>query len=203
MSKPTSLRTTQDDARENQQIAKFGLASREGRSNKYTPDADLLCEGAQYVVELKTSDVAKKQVSTARGVTLDKIKEWRKVQVWIFSQYERPNRLTGENYVLFPEEMEAYYKKLEDKIRKGTKKLAGLDDWNSAKSILVAAGIDNAALNKLDYAFNHKGCALNDPKIPWSYVETNGTRVSSAAELREIVKEYYSPQGFTNREQCL
>ena len=78
MSKPTSLRTTQDDARENQQIAKFGLAAREGRSNKYTPDADLLCEGAQYVVELKTSDVAKKQVSTARGVTQDKIKEWRK-----------------------------------------------------------------------------------------------------------------------------
>jgi len=203
MPKPTTLRTTQDDARENQQIAKFGLAAREGRSNKYTPDADLLCEGAQYEVELKTSDVAKKQISTARGVTFKKIEEWRKVQVWIFSQYERPNRLTGENYVLFPEQMEPYYKKLEDKIQKGTKKRAGLDDWNYAKSALVAIGFDNTVLNKLDYAFNHKGCALNDPKIPWSYVATNGTRVSSAAELREIVKRYYSRQGFTNREQCL
>jgi len=192
MSKPTDLRTTQDDARENQQIAKFGLAARKGRSNKYTPDADLLCEGVPYEVELKTSDVVKKQVSTARGVTFEKIREWRNIPVWIFSQYEKPNRLTGENYVLFPRQMESYYKKLEDKIRKGTKKLAGLDDWNTAKSILVATGIDRAVLDKLDYAFNHKGCALNDPKIPWSYVVANGTKVSTASELQKIVKEYYS-----------
>ena len=188
--KPGSPRTTQDDARENQQITKFDLDARKGRSNKYTPDADLLCEGSRYSVELKTSDVVKKAVSTARGVTFKKIAEWRKVPVWIFSQYEKPNRLTGEDYVLFPEQMEARYSKLESKIRKGSEKLAGLDDWDLAKNILAESNLDKAVLEKLDYAFNHKGCALNDPKIPWSYVVENGIKVSSAAELRKVVKEY-------------
>jgi len=185
------MRTTQDDARENQQIALFDLLPRMGRSNKYTPDADLLCEGVIYEVELKTSDIVRKSISTARGVTFDKISEWRKVPVWIFSQYEKPNTLTGEHFVLFPEQMEEYYKKLEDKIRKGSDKLAGLDDWDEAMEILKNSTFDKAKLDKLDYAFNHKGCALNDPKIPWKYAMENGTRVTSSKELRDVTREYY------------
>jgi hypothetical protein len=184
-------RTTQDDARENQQISLFDLSPRIGRSNKYNPDADLMCEGVMYAVELKTSDVVKKAVSTARGVTYKKINEWREVPVWIFSQYEKPNKLTGEDYVLFPEQMEEQYKRLEDKIRKGSDKLAGLNDWEAAKKILDESDLDKSILNKLDYAFNHKGCALNDPKIPWRYVVENGTKVTSAEELREVVRKYY------------
>jgi len=189
--KENIMRTTQDDARENQQIALFDLLPRMGRSNKYTPDADLLCEGVIYEVELKTSDIVRKSISTARGVTFDKISEWRKVPVWIFSQYEKPNTLTGEHFVLFPEQMEEYYKKLEDKIRKGSDKLAGLDDWDEAMEILKNSTFDKAKLDKLDYAFNHKGCALNDPKIPWKYAMENGTRVTSSKELRDVTREYY------------
>ena len=184
-------RTTQDDARENQQISLFDLSPRIGRSNKYNPDADLMCEGVMYAVELKTSDVVKKAVSTARGVTYKKINEWRAVPVWIFSQYEKPNMLTGEDYVLFPEQMEKQYKRLEDKIRKGSDKLAGLNDWEAAKKILDESDLDKSILEKLDYAFNHKGCALIDPKIPCNSVVENGTKVTSAEELREVVRKYY------------
>ena len=187
----TTIRTTQDDARENQQIKIFGLKARNGRSNKYTPDADLVCEGVEYAVELKTSDIVKKAVSTARGVTIKKINEWRKVPMWIFSQYEKPNRLTGEHYVLFAEEMEPQYARLEKKIEEGSPKLAGLNDWEQAKKILTASDeIDEFTVNKLDYAFHHKGVALNDPKIPWSYVVENGTKVNSDSDLRVLAIEY-------------
>ena len=188
MSKKT--RTTQDDKRENQQIALFDLVARKGRSNKYTPDADLMCKGFQYEVELKTSDVARKSVSTARGVTIEKIDEWRKVPVWVFSQYEKPNKLTGEHYALFRPQMEAFYEKTIKKIREGTKKLAGLNDWDAAMEILVSSHLDRSLIKKLDYAMRHKGTALNDPKIPWSYVVENGTKVDSDSDLRMLAIEY-------------
>ena len=185
------MRTTQDDARENQQIEIFDLKARLGRSNKYTPDADLICDSLTCAVELKTSDVVRKAVSTARGVTIKKIDEWRKVPIWIFSQYEKPNRLTGEHYVLFVEQMEPVYKRLEEKIQKGSKTLAGLDDWKQARKILTAGKLNKSVLNKLDYAINHKAVALNDPKISWGYVVKNGTKIKTAEELRKIVKRYY------------
>ena len=195
------MRTTQDDARENQQIKIFGLKARAGRSNKYTPDADLICETFECAVELKTSDIARKSVSTARGVTINKIDEWRKVPIWIFSQYEKPNQLTGEHYVLFPEQMEPLYKKLEDKIQKGTKTLAGLDDWKQARKILTAGKLNKSVLSKLDYAINHKAVALNDPKISWSYVAKNGTKIKTAEELRKVTKRYCEEKGATSESR--
>ena len=195
------MRTTQDDARENQQIKIFGLKARPGRSNKSTPDADLICETFECAVELKTSDIARKSVSTARGVTINKIDEGRKVPIWIFSQYEKPNQLTGEHYVLFPEQMEPLYKKLEDKIQKGTKTLAGLDDWKQARKILTAGKLNKSVLSKLDYAINHKAVALNDPKISWSYVAKNGTKIKTAEELRKVTKRYYEEKGATSESR--
>ena len=67
----------------------------------------------------------------------------------------------------------------------------GDDDWDEAMEILKNSPFDKAKLDKLDYAFNHKGCALNDPKIPWKYAMKNGTRVTSSKELREVTGEYY------------
>ena len=92
------IRTTQDDARENAQIELFELTPLQGRSNKYIPDATLIVDGIEHMVELKTSDVVKKQVSTARNVTLPKLDEYRKVH-WIFSQYQKTEdgfEFTGE-----------------------------------------------------------------------------------------------------------
>ena len=56
------MRVTQDDARENDQIRLFGLTPLQGRSNKYIPDATVVVGGIEHLIELKTSDIAKKQV---------------------------------------------------------------------------------------------------------------------------------------------
>lgn len=153
------------------------------------PDATLEIGPRSLDIELKTCNVStgKNQVSTARGVNLSKINEWRKVHLWIFSKHEN-NILVNDHYVLTPPQMEAFFKKCEEKLGAGSKKLAGLNDWRKASVILKENGLDAEILNKLEYAFNHKGVALNDPKIPWSYVRQNGTKITSAAELRKIAK---------------
>jgi hypothetical protein len=184
------VRTTQDDARENKQIKKFDLIAKKGRSNKYEPDAILSIDNVEFEVELKTSDIVKKQVSTARGVTINKINSWRNVPIWIFSQYEKPNNLTNEDYILFADQMEEFYKKLEAKIYNGSKKLIGLNEWQEARKLLVQGKINKGLLKKLDHAMNHKGAALNDPKITWKYVVENGFKIESASDLRSIVKKY-------------
>ena len=186
------MRTTQDDARENEQIEKFGLTPKKGRSNKYNPDAILTIGDFDFEVELKTSDIVKKQVSTARGVTINKINNWRNVPVWIFSQYEKPNRLTNEDYVLFPEQMEEFYQKIENKIYSGSKKLIGLNEWHEAREILIQGQVDNNLLEKLDYAMSHKGVALNDPKIRWSYITENGFKIKSKEDLIDLVKKHFN-----------
>ena len=85
------VRTTQDDERENMQVKLFDLAPLQGRSNKYIPDA-ILAEGdIEHFIELKTCDARRKQVSTARNVTLNKIKEWEKVW-WVFSSYQKDSK---------------------------------------------------------------------------------------------------------------
>ena len=182
-------RTIQDDVREVSQAKTFNLKLTQGRSNKYTPDASLMIGNKTIDIELKTCNVStgKNQVSTARGVNLSKIHEWRKVHLWLFSKHKN-NVLVNEHYVLTSSQMEAFFQKCEDKLGAGSKKLAGLNDWKKASIILKENGLDKDILNKLEYAFNHKGVALNDPKIPWSYIEQNGTKITSPAELRKIAK---------------
>jgi len=189
MTKKQILRTIQDDIREVSQAKCFGLTLTQGRSNRYLPDASLSLPGKTLDVELKTCNAlsGKNQVSTARGVNVSKLNEWRKVHLWVFSKHEN-NILTGEHYVLTTRQMEAFFKTCEQKLNKGSKKLAGLDDWRQAKNILLESGINSLVLEKLEYAFSHKGVALNDPKIPWSYVEQNGTKITSPTDLRKIAK---------------
>ena len=182
-------RTIQDDVREVSQAKIFNLKLTQGRSNRYMPDASLTIGPRSLDIELKTCNVStgKNQISTARGVNLSKINEWRKVHLWIFSKHEN-NILINDHYVLTSLQMEAFFKKCEEKLGAGSKKLAGLNDWKKASVILKENGLDSETLNKLEYAFSHKGVALNDPKISWSYVEQNGTRISSPSDLRKIAK---------------
>ncbi len=189
MTKKQNQRTIQDDIREVSQARCFDLALTKGRSNRYLPDASFSLLGRTFDIELKTCNAlsGKNQVSTARGVNISKLNEWRKVHLWIFSKHEN-NILTGEHYVLTTRQMETFFKTCEQKLNKGSKKLAGLDDWHQAKNILSESRINSLVLEKLEYAFSHKGVALNDPKISWSYIEQNGTKITSATELRKIAK---------------
>ena len=100
-------RTTQDDIREVSQARQFNLELTQGRSNKYLPDAKLKYLNRVFDVELKTCNANNKKgsISTARGVNMKKIDEWRKVQLWIFSKHVN-DKLTGEHYVLSNKNME-------------------------------------------------------------------------------------------------
>jgi len=179
-------RATNDNVRETKQAELFELDLRLGRSNKYTPDADFEHNGKWYDVELKTFYRDKSGVSTARGVKQKKIDEWRNVSTWIFSEYTDDNELTGLHYCLTAAAMEPFFVQVEEKLHIGSKTLAGLNDWAKAKSALENIDFDKKLLKKLDYAFVDKGCALNDPKIPLSYLQTHGTRIYNSKGLRLI-----------------
>ena len=180
-------RTTQDDAREIKQAKQFDLELTLGRSNKYLPDAKLRFKDQEFDVELKTCNANKTSgtVSTARGVNMKKINEWRKVQIWIFSKHSN-NKLTGEHYVLSSKDMENFFQTCENKLKSGTKTLAGINDWQKAEKILEN-NIDAEVLRKLKYAFRHKGVALNDPKISWTYITQNGKKIMLYNTLHHLL----------------
>ena len=185
------IRTTQDDARENSQIKLFELTPLQGRSNKYIPDATLIVDGVEHKVELKTSDVAKKQVSTARNVTLPKLDEYRKVH-WIFSQYQKTEdgfEFTGEHYYAHGTQLEPWFERQREKLMWGTKTYAGLGHWEQVKEV-CRDKIDEATLTRLDNVLRKRG-GLNDPKIGWSVVKNLGTRLdpdNPAQHLKEIIR---------------
>jgi len=185
------MRVTQDDARENDQIRLFGLTPLQGRSNKYIPDATVVVGGIEHLIELKTSDIAKKQVSTARNVTLPKLEEWRKVW-WVFSQYEKAeggHHFTGEHWIAHGEDLQPWFAKQEKKILDGTPTYGGLNHWNKCRQLLEGKMNDDD-LQRLDNSFHKKGCGLNDPKIGWSEVQKLCTRLDPQRpdeHLKEII----------------
>ncbi len=186
------IRTTQDDARENKQIEIFELTPLQGRSNKYIPDATVIVNGVEHQVELKTSDIAKKQVSTARNVTLPKLDEYRKVH-WVFSQYQKTEdgfELTGEHYYAHGTQLEPWLIKQKEKLMWGTKTYAGLGHWEQVVEV-CRGQVDEAILTKLGNVL-HKRAGLNDPKIGWAKVKEMCVKIDGAhpaRHLRELISE--------------
>lgn len=187
------MSTTQDDKREKEQINIFGLTSTSGRSNKYIHDADIEVDGKTFNIELKTSDLARGQVSTCRSFNLKKVRQYKQVW-WVFSQYEKTqagNSLTGTHYLAHGVDLREWFDKQEAKILSGTKTYAGLGDWYDCKS-LVENLLPAETIEKLEETFRKKGCALNDPKIPWSEVERCGVKIDPSApaeHLRQLLSE--------------
>jgi hypothetical protein len=187
------IRTTQDDARENAQIKLFDLTPLQGRSNKYIPDATLIVDGTEHKIELKTSDVVKKQVSTARNVTLPKLDEYRKVH-WVFSQYQKTEEgfeFTGEHYFARGSDLEPWLEKQKDKLLWGTKTYAGLGHWEQVQS-LCEGQIDPTVIERLDNVLR-KRAGLNDPKIGWATVKQLCTKIDPARpteHLRELISQF-------------
>ena len=186
------MRTTQDDARENKQIEVFELTALQGRSNKYIPDATFELNGKTVQVELKTSDVRKRQVSTARNVTLPKLDEYKKV-LWVFSQYQKTEEgfvFTGEHYACRGEDLEPWLEKQRQKLLWGTKSYAGLEHWEECKRVCEGK-VSADVLTKIDNVLQ-KRAGLNDPKINWTTVEQLGTRLDPtrlAQHLREVAED--------------
>ena len=186
------MRTTQDDIRENKQIKLFNLKALAGRSNKYIPDGTLMIHNRTVSIELKTSDVKRKQVSTARNVTLKKLDEYEKVW-WIFSQYEKTSKgqvLTGEHYICHGSDLKPWLDKQRTKLLEGTKTYAGLNIINNMKK-LCESEISKEDLLRVDNLFN-KRAGLNDPKIGWKTVIELGTKIDSnnpSKHVRDIISQ--------------
>lgn len=180
------IRTTQDDARENGQIKLFGLTPLQGRSNKYIPDATVVIGGVEYKVELKTSDVTKKQVSTARNVTLPKLDEYKKVH-WIFSQYRKTEdgfEFTGEHYYAYGKQLEPWLERQREKLMWGTKTYAGLGHWEQIKEACLGK-VDEATLTRLDNVLQ-KRAGLNDPKIGWAAIKEFGSKIDMSRPVQHL-----------------
>ena len=183
------------------QIEKFALNPGQGRSNGYTPDADLIVNGIKYDVELKAFNIVKQQVSTCRNLNLKKIDQYRQVPVFIISGYKQTtngDQLTGTDYVLFPNDLQPWYQQQEFKIYNGGKTYPGLKDWEKAKSMLQQGGLNENVVSKLDYMVQQKGSGLNDPKIGGKYLRENGRLIDQsrpAEHLRELISYYYKFEG--------
>ena len=194
------VRTTQDDERENMQVELFDLTPLQGRSNKYIPDAILANGEEEHFIELKTSDERRRQVSTARNVTLAKIDEWEKVW-WVFSLYRKDGKgkcSLVEHYLGDKDMLGEWFNQQRKKINEGTKTYGGLDSWQEAYGILLEH-MDNTQLNKLDHTFRMRGMGLNDPKISWSYIERNCIKLDNddlASDLRRLVLEKNTEKKF-------
>ena len=189
-------RPTQDDTRENEQIKIFDLVPGPGRSNKYVHDATVVVGGKEHQIELKTSDAARKLVSTSRNVTLSKLDEWRGVW-WIFSQYKKVDTglgfefVKGEHYFAHGKDLEPFLAKVTSKIMKGTDFYGGLENWNQCKGLLEGQ-ISPKVIERLNNSFNKRGCGLNDPRINWKDVEEMCIPLDDsrlAEHLRELIAE--------------
>ena len=159
------MRTTQDDGRENKQIKLFGLTAAKGRSNKYTSDASVTYNGKKYMLELKSSDVTKGNISTSRDFGRDKIEAWKINDGFIFSQFrktEEGDELTG----------------------------AGLSEWEGVYDILEEHLTPREAA-RIERTFEW-GTKLNDPKMRWSKLKEWGTLLDAQnprKHLRELLTQ--------------
>ena len=192
-------RTTQDDSREKKQIELFMLKELQGRSNKYIPDASVNIDGVEYFVELKSYDAERQQVSTARNVTMHKISLWREV-MWVISEYKKTEggfEFTGEHHLCFPEDLDPWFKRQEEKLLHGTKTYGGLNDWYAVRQAGTTFGLSQELLERVENVLTKRG-GLNDPKISAPKFKMAGHKLNNnnlAHSLRHLIKNRRTNNG--------
>ena len=89
-----------------------------------------------------------------------------------------------EIYFLHPDDLEDWIQGIEDRLRDDLTVVA------EALRALEREGADKVKLERLRY-IGERGVTLNNPKIPWAYVESHGARLGStpSADLRRLVAE--------------
>lgn len=124
------------------------------------------------------------QVSTARDVGPDHLLKWRQLN-WIFGRgsYTGNTFIFEETYVLTPIQMEPWFRLIEAKV------IQDAPLFVRVLSVLDTNGFTSAECDRVRRAFR-RGVLLNDPKIPWSFIRTNGTLISRdhAKRLRQLLR---------------
>jgi hypothetical protein len=172
-----SRKKPQDRDREDALRKLFDLE--QANQNRTGPDA---IDEAGRFYELKST--TRDRVSTARDVGPEHLKKWRKLN-WIIGrgQYAGKTFAFEKTYVLTPVQMEPWFSLIEAKITQ--------DDalFSRALNVLEANGFTPAECDRIRRAFR-RGVLLNDPKIPWGYIQTHGVEIGGnhARKLREVLR---------------
>jgi hypothetical protein len=164
----------QDDVRERKLIELFGLVSGDG--NRIGVDA---FDTFGNPFELKTT--SKKSVSTARDLGIDHLDKWSK-RYWIIATFDAATSDFERFFFLAPEHMRGWY----DKIRARLKR-----DHDLSALALNDSRLPPDAKKRLAYLL-HRGALLNDPNIPWAYVESHGIEINCnhKGQLQALVGLY-------------
>jgi hypothetical protein len=171
-----SSRKPQDDTREDQLRALFGLLA--GDENRIGTDAR---DAQGHGYELKTT--TRNCVSTARDVSNGHVDRWRQ-QTWILGRGTYHNhKFTFEStYVLTPSQLEPWFSEIDEKLT------ADATLTSRVLSLCSTNDFSTAELDRIE-AILKRGSTLNNPQIRWSYVQVHGTAITDdhAARLRQIV----------------
>jgi len=174
------VQTIQDAARETLMRERFGLLeSSEGRMG-----ADAVDElGNRY--ELKSA--TRSGVTTGRDLGMHTLQRYR-TRYWIIcrgTNLRRAGFVVEECRFLSPSMLEGWFQQIERRLQ------SDLDLLERVLSIIRRRGFAEAEIERLSYLV-HRGYTLNNPKIPWHYVETHGIRIEGdpKAHLRRLVSEH-------------
>lgn len=167
----------QDREREDLLVKMFDLTP----ANKNRIGIDAIDE-FKNSYELKTT--TKSGVSTARDVGLNHLKKWRNLY-WIFAKgcYVKDQFIIEEIYFLSPTDLEVWFRKIESKlIEKNVL-------FERIIQLLQQYHFTQKEIEQIEYIFQ-RGVLLNDPNIPWSYIQSHGIRIDSdySITLRNIIK---------------
>ncbi len=125
------------------------------------------------------------RISTARDVGLNHLKKWRQLY-WICSKGNYVNRKFqfAETYFLFPAQLEEWFSKIEASITADDKL------FKRVLKLLKKMGFKLPELERVRRAFR-RGVLLNDPRIPWKYIQTRGTEIRGdySRALRAILRK--------------
>ena len=179
MPEPDQDVEVQDNRREESLRELFGLR----RSEQGRMGADAVDETG-HEFELKST--TKNSVSTARDVGPHTVRKWR-TRYWLFAKGR--NLASGfkidETYFLHPNQMDAWFRKLEDRFAGDLKLL------KAAAEASKKEGATSAEVARLTY-LGERGLTLNNPKVPWEYVQAHGKPITSyhAKGLRALVRRF-------------
>lgn len=169
-------RKPQDRDREDALRKLFKLSP--ANQNRTGPDA---VDEAGRLFELKST--TRDRVSTARGVGLDHLAKWRKLN-WIIGRghYSSTSFTFEQTFFLTPVQMEPWFSAIEAKVTQNDVLFA------RALSLLDINGFTAAECDRIRSALR-RGVLLNDPKITWTYVCSHGVRIDNdhAKRLRKLL----------------
>jgi hypothetical protein len=151
---------------------------RQANHNRTGPDA---ADEKGRLYELKST--TRDRVSSARDVGMDHLTKWRRLN-WISGRGNYKGRTFDfeQIYFLTPSQMEPWFSIMEAKITR--------DDalFKRVLKVLERTGFTAAERERVQLALR-RGVLLNDPKIPWGYIQTHGVRIEGdyAKQLRKLV----------------